>query len=281
MKKETKAFNEGKNEKSQQEELKSAIEDKAEKGQKISVILDKEQLASLIDSIKSDLDFHNQAAAEIEERIEKLANAALNELLRVLQLKKVLENLAGQESPSAIQATDLEGQPAQRRNASLEVRIKKLQTIKKLLRYSLKSSGQAAKKKDVFSSPPPGLTPRKKVLVVDDDPTTVKIISHLLEKENFSVITSHDGAEGLKKAFQERPDLILLDIMMPDLNGFQFLSIFQKNETEARTPVILLSSLSEEADILIGLETGAVDYIVKPFSPPVLLAKIKKHLNLG
>jgi len=87
--------------------------------------------------------------------------------------------------------------------------------------------------------------------------------------------------EGLKKAFQEDPDLILLDVMIPDLNGFQFLSIYRNVGENARTPVVLLSSLSEEADILKGLEIGAVDYITKPFSPQLLMAKIKKSLNSG
>ena len=121
----------------------------------------------------------------------------------------------------------------------------------------------------------------KRILVVDDDPTTVKIISHFLQKESYQVSTSFSGVEGLKKAFQEDPDLILLDVMIPDLNGFQFLSIYRNVGENARTPVVLLSSLSEEADILKGLEIGAVDYITKPFSPQLLMAKIKKNLNSG
>jgi CheY-like chemotaxis protein len=121
----------------------------------------------------------------------------------------------------------------------------------------------------------------KKILVVDDDPTVIKIISHFLQKENYRVSTSLSGVEGLKKAFRENPDLILLDIMMPDLNGFQFLSIYRKDEENGRTPVLILSSLSEEADVLKGLEIGAADYITKPFSPQVLVAKIKKNISSG
>jgi len=68
---------------------------------------------------------------------------------------------------------------------------------------------------------------------------------------------------------------------MPDLNGFQFLSIYRKGEDNARTPVVILSSLAEEADVLKGLETGAADYLTKPFSPQVLMAKVKKNLNSG
>ncbi len=119
----------------------------------------------------------------------------------------------------------------------------------------------------------------KKILVVDDDLTTVKIISHFLQNEHYRVSISLSGTEGLKKAFLESPDLILLDIMMPDLNGFQFLSIFRKDKDNARIPVVILSSLSEEADVLKGLEIGAADYVTKPFSPQVLIAKIKKNIN--
>jgi DNA-binding response OmpR family regulator len=69
--------------------------------------------------------------------------------------------------------------------------------------------------------------------------------------------------------------------MMPDLNGFQFLSIYRENEEHVRTPVIIISSLTEEADVVKGLEIGAVDYITKPCSPQVLIAKIKKNLSSG
>jgi DNA-binding response OmpR family regulator len=120
---------------------------------------------------------------------------------------------------------------------------------------------------------------RQKILVVDDDPTTLKIISHFLQKENYKVSTSLSGVGGLKKAFKENPDLIILDIMMPDLNGFQFLSIYRKDEENAQTPVVILSSLSEETDMLKGLGIGAIDYVTKPFSPQVLMAKIKKAIR--
>jgi PleD family two-component response regulator len=120
---------------------------------------------------------------------------------------------------------------------------------------------------------------RQKILVVDDDPTTLKIISHFLQKENYRVSTSLSGVGGLKKAFKENPDLIILDIMMPDLNGFQFLSIYRKDEENAQTPVVILSSLSEETDMLKGLGIGAIDYVTKPFSPQVLMAKIKKAIR--
>ncbi|MDH4270874.1 MAG: response regulator, partial [Candidatus Aminicenantes bacterium] len=158
----------------------------------------------------------------------------------------------------------------------LDRELEKLLIIKKLLEASLPPP--AAK-----TEPPvlPASNGPKKILVVDDDPTTIKIISHFLQKENYRVSTSLSGVDGLKRAFKENPDLILLDVMMPDLNGFQFLSIYRKDEENGRTPVVILSSLSEEADVLKGLEIGAADYITKPFSPQVLIAKIKKNINSG
>jgi CheY-like chemotaxis protein len=156
-----------------------------------------------------------------------------------------------------------------------EDKLEKLLIIKKLLEDSL--PGAAGKKQPAaVPAAPNGV---KKILVVDDDPTTVKIITHFLHREDFRVSTADSGVDGLKKAFEEGPDLILLDVMMPDLNGFQFLSIYRQDEANLRTPVVILSSLSEEANLLKGLETGAVDYITKPFSPQVLMAKIKKNIN--
>jgi len=167
--------------------------------------------------------------------------------------------------------------------AEVKAKLGKLTGLEKLLiiRKLLEASQPAAAEKKEHPAVRPEPNGVKKILVVDDDLTTVKIISHFLQKENYRVSTSLSGVEGLKKAFQEAPDLILLDVMMPDLNGFQFLSIYRKNEENARTPVVILSSLSEEADVLKGLEIGAVDYIIKPFSPLVLIAKIKKNLNSG
>jgi len=238
--------------------------------------LEKTEFVRMIDKIKEKVDSHQRTAEEIQEKMEGLASAACAELLKVKELKEVVENLRKDAplSPGEDGVSANEDKTQSWKHA-LDQNIERLLAIKKLLESLL-----APKKKPrARALALPASDETKKVLVVDDDPTTVKIIAHFLERENFTVSTSLSGAEGLKKAFQENPDLILLDIMMPDLNGFQFLSIFQKDELTARIPVIVLSSLAEEADVLRALETGAVDYILKPFSPQVLLAKIKKSLN--
>lgn len=193
-------------------------------------------------------------------------------------IRKELESRYGSadEATAAFSETTQPGSEAGRKK-ELDPELGKLLLIKKLLEASLPAA--AENHENPTARPEPNGA--KKILVVDDDSTTVKIITHFLEKENYRVSTSFSGIEGLEKAFQEPPDLILLDIMMPDLNGFQWLSIYRKDKETARTPVVILSSLSEEADVLKGLEIGAVDYITKPFSPQVLMAKIKKNLNLG
>jgi len=119
-----------------------------------------------------------------------------------------------------------------------------------------------------------------KILIVEDDRTTIKIISHLLEQHDYKVGFAMDAEDGLKQAIKDRPDLILLDIMLPGMDGLQLLSKLQASDATQRIPVVVLSSLSGEKDILKGLEKGATDYILKPFSPQILFFKIKKILSL-
>ncbi len=241
---------------------------------KINIALDKNEAAAMVNRIRVEVDYHRSCVAEIKAKLEKLTGAAFEELLKVKELKSIVESLKeGRKNGGSPLGgpTDLNKEWKQQLDRELE----KLLIIKKLLEDSL---AQAHPEQNRPQEPanPGGI---KKILVVDDDPTTVKIIAHFLQKENYRVTSSQAGVDGIKKAFKENPDLILLDIMIPDLNGFQFLSIFRKDPEYAKIPVIILSSLAEEADVLKGLEIGAVDYLTKPFSPQVLMAKIKKNLN--
>jgi PleD family two-component response regulator len=138
----------------------------------------------------------------------------------------------------------------------------------------------APKKEKKLKKTEPKTNAVTKILIVEDDRTTIKIISHILEQNNFTVAFATDAEEGLKKAFKDEPDLILLDIMLPGMDGLQLLSKLQASDKACRIPVIILSSLSGEKDILKGLEKGATDYILKPFSPQILFFKIKKILSL-
>lgn len=117
-----------------------------------------------------------------------------------------------------------------------------------------------------------------KVLLVDDDPTTRNLISHFLRKEEFIVEKAGNGSDGLARAKSGRPDLLIIDAVVPGMGGFELLNLLKKDAATAAIPVLMLSALGEEEAIIKGLEEGA-DYIVKPFSPQVLVAKIKKILR--
>lgn len=113
---------------------------------------------------------------------------------------------------------------------------------------------------------------KKKIMVVDDDPNIVELISLYLEKESYQVLpftSSTDAIEAFKK---EAPTLVLLDVMMPGMDGYQFLSEIRKT---SNIPVIMITAKGETFDKVLGLELGADDYLVKPFDPKELLARIK------
>lgn len=128
----------------------------------------------------------------------------------------------------------------------------------------------------------PGLSAiqtRFKILIVDDDPIIVRLLTHFLAKSNYDVKSVNEGMEGLKIAFAEKPDLILLDVMMPGMDGFRFLELLKKGKRFANVPVLMISALVEEDQVLRALEAGATDYIVKPFSSRIVLAKVHKALK--
>ena len=120
---------------------------------------------------------------------------------------------------------------------------------------------------------------RPTILVIDDEKITAKSLEHFLRQKEYSVIAISNAEEGLNIALSILPDLILLDIMMPGMNGYQFLTHLKEEKAAEHIPVIILSSLSRESDILEGLEKGAVDFIVKPYSPQVLMSKVTKILS--
>ena len=120
------------------------------------------------------------------------------------------------------------------------------------------------------------MTEKKRILIVDDEPKMVELISLNLKLEGFEVITASDGYQALEKVTREMPDLVLLDIMMPDMDGFETLKQIREI---ASVPVIFLSVKNEEYDRVRGLDLGADDYITKPFSPRELVSRIKAVLR--
>jgi two-component system, OmpR family, alkaline phosphatase synthesis response regulator PhoP len=117
-----------------------------------------------------------------------------------------------------------------------------------------------------------------KILIVDDEPDIVEFLKYNLEREQFKVIESYSGSEALLK-MNEKPDLILLDIMMPDMSGFEVCRRIKAQDQYKNIPVIFLTALSQEKDEVKGLEVGGSDFIIKPISPPKLIARVKSNLR--
>ncbi len=116
----------------------------------------------------------------------------------------------------------------------------------------------------------------KTIMVVDDEPRLVSVVEAYLQQEGFDVATASNGQEALFVARESRPDLIILDVMMPDMDGYEFMRI---HRSEAETPIILLTAKVEEDDKVIGLELGADDYVTKPFRPRELVARVRAVLR--
>ncbi|MGH8751455.1 MAG: response regulator [Burkholderiales bacterium] len=115
----------------------------------------------------------------------------------------------------------------------------------------------------------------KKILVVDDSPTERHLLSDILTKGGYEVIVAENADEALAKAKQVKPDLVLMDVVMPGQNGFQATRALNKEEETKNIPVIIVTSKTQETDKIWGMRQGAKDYIVKPVDPVKLLAKIK------
>ena len=116
--------------------------------------------------------------------------------------------------------------------------------------------------------------PVKKVLVIDDSPTERYILADLLSRGGYEVITAENGEEGIEKARSERPDLILMDVVMPGLNGYQATRTLTRDETTKDIPIIVCTSKGQETDKIWGLRQGAYDYLTKPINGEELLIKI-------
>ena len=120
---------------------------------------------------------------------------------------------------------------------------------------------------------------KKKVLIVDDEPDIVSLISYNLKKEGFDVSSAFDGEEALKVVRKEKFNLIILDLMLPGVQGMELCSMLRSSEETSSIPVIMLTAKSEELDKVLGLEMGADDYVTKPFSPRELIARVKAVLR--
>lgn len=117
------------------------------------------------------------------------------------------------------------------------------------------------------------------VLAADDDPLIRELIQFRLERSGYEVVTAENGDDALRLALERRPDLAVLDVMMPGLNGYEVTRRLRADEETRRIPIILLTARVQEADVAQGFEAGADDYLTKPFSPQELRARVQAILG--
>ena len=120
---------------------------------------------------------------------------------------------------------------------------------------------------------------KEKILIVEDEKDIIKMLEYNLKKDGYRVIDARDGEDALDLAVREHPDLILLDLMLPGMDGLEVCKALKKESKTSSIPIIMLTAKSQESDKVVGLELGADDYITKPFSPRELMARIKAVLR--
>lgn len=120
---------------------------------------------------------------------------------------------------------------------------------------------------------------KEKILIVEDEKDIVKMLDYNLKKEGFRIFSVHDGEDAIDSANKEQPDIIILDLMLPGIDGLEVCKSLKNSNKTASIPIIMLTAKSQESDKVIGLELGADDYVTKPFSPRELIARIKAVLR--
>lgn len=121
--------------------------------------------------------------------------------------------------------------------------------------------------------------PPKKILMVDDEPDFLDMVRTRLEAGGYEIITASDGQQGLERAKKEKPDLIILDLMLPRMDGYKVCGLLKKDTRYSRIPIIILTARAQGEDVKLGAELGADAYIIKPFDAAALLGKIKELLK--
>ena len=121
----------------------------------------------------------------------------------------------------------------------------------------------------------------ERILIVEDEGDLREVLAYNLTRERFRVYTARDGVSALEQVRRHKPDLILLDLMLPDLDGIEVCRRIRRDDTHSRTPIIMLTAKSEESDVVLGLGVGADDYVTKPFSVKEVLARVHAVLRRG
>ncbi len=120
---------------------------------------------------------------------------------------------------------------------------------------------------------------KKRILLVDDEEDLVKTVSFRLEANGYEVTSAYNGMEAIDKVHKDKPDLVILDLMLPKIDGYKVCGLLKKDSRYKEIPIIMFSARAQEADIKMGEEVGADAYITKPFEPQALLDKISELLN--
>ena len=120
----------------------------------------------------------------------------------------------------------------------------------------------------------------RKILTCDDEKHIVRLIQVNLERQGYEVITAFNGAECLEKVKEDRPDLIVLDVMMPEMTGFEVLDILKKDPETESIPIIMLTARAQDSDVLRGWQSGVECYLTKPFNPMELIAFVKRIFSM-
>ncbi|MEM8996334.1 MAG: response regulator, partial [Acidobacteriota bacterium] len=122
---------------------------------------------------------------------------------------------------------------------------------------------------------------RRKIVVIEDEPDILEVIEYNLIREGFGVVSATNGDDGLKAIVREAPDLVLLDLLLPGIDGIELCRKLKMDPVTQRVPIIMVSAKGEESDIVLGLGVGADDYVTKPFRPKELIARVKAVLRRG
>jgi DNA-binding response OmpR family regulator len=130
-----------------------------------------------------------------------------------------------------------------------------------------------------MNEPAPGGDARPVILAADDDEDILELVTFRLERSGYTVVQARDGEEAWRLALDKKPDLAVLDIMMPKLNGFELTRRLRAEEATSRIPIILLTARAQDVDVQQGFDAGADDYIRKPFSPQELRARVQSILG--
>ena len=118
----------------------------------------------------------------------------------------------------------------------------------------------------------------KKILVIEDDPATTRLVDYSLRHEGYQVVTASNGLEGIRKAHNEAPDLIILDVMLPGMDGFEICHRLRSEPDTAKLPILMFSAKAQEIDKDTGLEVGADDYLPKPAAPAEIVSRVENLL---